>query len=234
MLSLHTARRLKLDVNVDSVAPTVVHRACAVFSRPYITGRSVLNAGCWVGNYEILVSPFVKGVIGIDIEYDALRIAKQASPSIEFLHASVMSMPFQDGSFDVVSMWEVIEHLPEGSEGRALTNIRQVLKPEGYLLLSTPNYHWAYNLLDPAFYLIGHRHYSVEGLESMLSLAGFTVKKVEVKGGFFYAMSVILFYTWKHLLKMRFPRVQWLETIVEKEFCYGGFADIFLVARKSP
>jgi SAM-dependent methyltransferase len=46
-------------------------------------------------------------------------------------------MQFPDGTFDVVTLWEVIEHLPDPSV--TLAEVRRVLKPGGRLVLSTPD-----------------------------------------------------------------------------------------------
>ena len=46
-------------------------------------------------------------------------------------------MRFPDGTFDVVALWEVIEHLPDPLV--TLAEIRRVLKPRGRLVLSTPD-----------------------------------------------------------------------------------------------
>lgn len=46
-------------------------------------------------------------------------------------------MRFQDEAFDVVTLWEVVEHLPDPPV--TLAEIRRVLKPGGQLVLSTPD-----------------------------------------------------------------------------------------------
>jgi SAM-dependent methyltransferase len=46
--------------------------------------------------------------------------------------------PYQDGSFDVVIFTEVLEHLSRDPL-QTMSEINRITKPEGYLLLSTPN-----------------------------------------------------------------------------------------------
>ncbi|MBB6628951.1 class I SAM-dependent methyltransferase [Nocardioides sp. KIGAM211] len=60
--------------------------------------------------------------------------------------ASVMDLPFADGSFDVVAAFDVVEHCEP--EARALAEIARVLAPGGRLLMSVPAYQWAWTHFD--------------------------------------------------------------------------------------
>ena len=57
-------------------------------------------------------------------------------------------LPYPDGQFDCVTLGEVIEHVPDPD--RLLGDIRRVLAPGGWLVLSTPNLVcWANRVLVP-------------------------------------------------------------------------------------
>ena len=47
------------------------------------------------------------------------------------------SVRFPDAAFDVVTLWEVVEHLPDPRV--TLREVRRILRPEGQLILSTPD-----------------------------------------------------------------------------------------------
>ena len=51
--------------------------------------------------------------------------------------ADVLELPFETNSFDIVTFREVIEHVED--EQKALREIKRVLRPNGYLLITTPN-----------------------------------------------------------------------------------------------
>ena len=49
-------------------------------------------------------------------------------------------LPYEDSSFDIVNMMEVIEHIPVEQGERTLNDLRRIFRPGGVLLISTPNY----------------------------------------------------------------------------------------------
>lgn len=54
-------------------------------------------------------------------------------------HELHQPLPFKDSTFDMVSCCDVVEHLPQSTLEHSLQEITRVLKPEGCLILSTPN-----------------------------------------------------------------------------------------------
>jgi len=155
---------------------------------------------------------------------------------IKFRVDSVLDMKKYFGAnFDIAAFYEVIEHLPKKTELIALQNINKSLKRGGILCLSTPNRSFFSNLLDPACYIMGHRHYSKEQIKIMLNKSGFVVVKNEIKGGFGELFSMIFYYIFKHLLRSRKLGLNLFEKRKEYEYGldYNGFANIFIVARKA-
>lgn len=60
--------------------------------------------------------------------------------------AALPDLPFADGSFDVVTAFDVIEHCAD--EDAALREIRRVLRPGGLFLMTVPAYTWAWSDFD--------------------------------------------------------------------------------------
>jgi SAM-dependent methyltransferase len=84
---------------------------------------------------------------------------------------SVLALPFADGSFDVVSAFDVLEHCEP--EADALEELHRVLAPGGRLLLSVPAYQWAWSDHDVANG--HHRRYTRPGAVAVVEAAGFEV-----------------------------------------------------------
>ena len=64
---------------------------------------------------------------------------KYEKDNLSFRAGSVESLPFEDDSFDVVISYETIEHVTGEIQESFLKEIRRVLKPDGFLIMSTPN-----------------------------------------------------------------------------------------------
>jgi predicted SAM-dependent methyltransferase len=96
------------------------------------------------------------------------------------LVADVLHLPFRNESFSLVYFADVIEHLPSGEENTALSEIFRVLRKNGTLILTTPNDMRIYSILDPARYIVKHRHYKMRLLEKIVENSGFTLLNINV------------------------------------------------------
>lgn len=114
------------------------HLARYRFAARFSEGAKVLDAGCGSGYGSAEFSAAVS-VVAADISADAVRHAREnfQRPGLTFLQASCEAMPFADATFDLVTAFEVIEHLNNWQQ--LLTEAKRVLKPGGILLVSTPN-----------------------------------------------------------------------------------------------
>ena len=111
-------------------------------------GRRVLDLGC---RYGALTQAYAGGndVVGVDVDRAALEQA--AALGIETVWADVEEpLPFDEASFDVVVLGELLEHLrfPESTVAEA----RRVLRPGGTLAGSVPN---AYRLKNRVRFALG-------------------------------------------------------------------------------
>jgi ubiquinone/menaquinone biosynthesis C-methylase UbiE len=192
----------------------------------------VLDVGCANGWFEYLCRERLHAHIdGIDVGCPVLEAARRNAPHATYTKASVLSLPFADGTFDGAVMFEVIEHLPRRSEDEALREIRRVLKPNAWFLLSTPFANPVAVLLDPAWY-VGHRHYTVEGIVALLESASFRVQKTLVRGGLWELCGVFWFYLFKWLFNAQAPLQDVFERRRAREFLEEreGISNIFVLA----
>lgn len=83
------------------------------------------------------------------------------------------ALPFADASFDLVSAFDVIEHL--APEQLALAEIHRVLRPGGVLLMAVPAYQWAWTDHDIANG--HHRRYTRARAVAAVTASGFVVER---------------------------------------------------------
>jgi SAM-dependent methyltransferase len=99
---------------------------------------------------------------------------------VTFVCGDATALEFADESFDAVTMFDVLEHIPDHE--RAVAEALRVLRPGGYLLVSAPNERWRfpyYRFLrrfcpgeQEMFAAWGHvrRGYSLEQLGALIGL----------------------------------------------------------------
>ncbi|MEK7169194.1 MAG: methyltransferase domain-containing protein [Patescibacteria group bacterium] len=225
-----TRRRVNLDFDRE---PSFHHIFNAKFSCPYLKNKKVLDIGCWTGQFEQIASKYTKKIVGIDPGIDAIKTAKRFVLNADFYVGDALNLKFKSNSFDTVTILDVIEHIPRESEEKCLKEIGRVLKPNGYLIISTPHSHPLSILLDPAYFLIGHRHYSEKKLRELLSLTGFKTIKVKKTGGIFRLCIPLLQMFYKHILKRKLIVPMKIEDKIKLEYDdEKAFAQINIVGSK--
>ncbi len=96
-------------------------------------GKRILDLGCGPG---LFTSPLSKNnqIVGIDLSLEMLRLAR---PDLKPVKGDGTSLPFQNGTFDLVMAIEMLQHL---SDFRSLLEeILRVLRPGGELIISSLN-----------------------------------------------------------------------------------------------
>lgn len=105
----------------------------------YTAEKKVLDLWCNTGYGTRILKSSGADVVGLDISPEAIAIArrKHGPAGIEFHCTDGSSLPFADQTFDLVTSFQVIEHLVDC--GRFLTEIIRVIRPGGKVILTTPN-----------------------------------------------------------------------------------------------
>jgi len=104
-----------------------------------VAGKEVLDAACGEGYGSHLLSASAERVTGIDLSSESITHARAryGSDRLTFHCANCLNIPLDDDSVDVVVSFETLEHLAEHDE--LLTEFRRVLRPDGFLILSSPD-----------------------------------------------------------------------------------------------
>lgn len=114
------------------------HRYCLALN--WAQGKVVLDVASGEGYGSVILARVATRVVGIDLSRECVRYATeryQDHHNLSFAAGSCGELPLQDRSVDLVTSFETIEHHDRHQD--MLNEIKRVLKPEGILLLSSPN-----------------------------------------------------------------------------------------------
>ena len=109
------------------------------FARQYAHDRIVLDVGSGDGYAAYLLAENAREVTGFEVAREAVQSARQRyqRPNLRFEQGSATRLEFPDDTFDLVTSFQVIEHVPD--VGAVLGEIVRVLKPDGRAVITTPN-----------------------------------------------------------------------------------------------
>lgn len=134
--------------------------------------RAVLEIGCGAGG---MLGPLQRygRVSGIDIDHEYVAYCKERGFA-DVACGSGYELPFHDGAFDLVCLFDTLEHIPDDEQ--ALREVRRVLRPGGSVFVSVPAYQWLWSQNDRTAHHC--RRYTRTRLLRLLQRAGFGPRKV--------------------------------------------------------
>jgi 2-polyprenyl-3-methyl-5-hydroxy-6-metoxy-1,4-benzoquinol methylase len=110
------------------------------FSKRFLVGQKgkLLDVGCGLGYFikKISETPNWQAV-GYEISGQAVHFAKHKLGLQNVFQGKVESSGFNEQSFDVITLWDVIEHIPNPDP--LLSYLSKILKNHGMLFIHTPN-----------------------------------------------------------------------------------------------
>lgn len=111
------------------------------YALPLAANKTVLDFGCGTGYGSSMMATKAKAVIGVDIDESALQWAREThrKPRLEFQQNSDFGASLPHHHFDLVTCFEMIEHVIADHQLLIIDSFVQALKPTGILLISTPN-----------------------------------------------------------------------------------------------
>jgi ubiquinone/menaquinone biosynthesis C-methylase UbiE len=135
-------------------------------------GRRILDAGCGTGTMVIHLRRY-GAVFGVDMDLEAAHYCLEREVRT-VAQGKVGELPFADATFDLVTMLDVLEHIPD--EASALTDAARVLRPGGLLLLAVPAYMFLWGPQDEVSQ--HQRRYTDRRIRNVVGAAGLSVRKL--------------------------------------------------------
>ena len=166
--------------------------------RPIPPRAMILDVGSGVGGFVVACRELGYRAFGVEPDrigagarVTSIQIAARRVSSNVFISAVGEALPFPDGTFDLVTLNQVVEHVPD--QLAVLREAARVLRPGGVLYVACPNYLRFY---EP--------HYKIFWLPLMPKILGRLYLRVRGRNP---VMLADLFYTTNRRLR------KWLEAI---------------------
>ncbi len=151
-------------------------------------GAKILDIGAGTGDFLRAAKNRNWEVFGVEPNPDARKLASEKGVELEKTTSS-----FPDQSFDVITMWHVLEHVPDLEE--QIKELDRLLKPNGLLVIAVPNFksddakkykeNWAAYDVPRHLY-----HFSPSAIKNIFNSTGFLL--TSQKGLFFDSFYVSL------------------------------------------
>jgi SAM-dependent methyltransferase len=106
--------------------------------RRLLAGRDIrrsLEIGCGYGRHSAVLAELSQDHVGVDINPEALDMAKRHYPHVKFQVAPATRLPFRDESFDAVVTWTVLQHIPPHRIESAAAEMVRVTRSGGSVIL---------------------------------------------------------------------------------------------------
>jgi len=99
-------------------------------------GARVLDLGCGagVGITQALAARY--RVTGVDLSREQLKVARKAVPNATFLRGDMTTVAFRKGSFDAITSFAAMIHVPREEHRTLFRHVHRWLRPGGILLVT--------------------------------------------------------------------------------------------------
>ena len=132
---------------------------------------NILDVGCGTGANLELLGQFGEAQ-GVDVSSDALAFCRQRGLD-QVKQGQAEALPYADGSFDLVTGLDVVEHLDDDLAG--LKEMRRVLRPGGRALMFVPAFMFLWGVQDDVSH--HRRRYTIKEIRDVVEKAGMQVER---------------------------------------------------------
>ncbi len=138
---------------------------------------NILDIGAGTGDFLTVAKKNNWNVSGIEPNTSAIELAQKKGVALD-----QTTLIFKDNEFDVITMWHVLEHVPDLDQ--QIKEIKRILKKGGYAFIAVPNFKSYdanyYKEFWAAYDVPRHLwHFSKNSIEKLFSREGFVLQKIK-------------------------------------------------------
>ena len=132
----------------------------------------VLDVGCGTGTMVIHLRRY-GCTFGVDVDHEAAGYCQERGIDT-VVQAVAGHLPYADGAFELVTMLDVLEHIPD--DHSALKEVARVAKPGGIVAIAVPAFRFLWGRQDEVSE--HQRRYTARQLRAVVESAGLRVKRL--------------------------------------------------------
>jgi len=172
----------------------IIHALLQQIYRDRLSDITMIEIGC--GNGSVLQFLKSKGINieGGDLFLEALQFCRKRV-DVPLYQLEALNTPFADSQYDVVGVFDVIEHIDDDEE--ILKEMYRICKSGGRIILTVPANKWLWSYFDVIS--CHKRRYSKKELYQKLQCAGFVVEKIS----FYVFLLFPIFFLYRMFRDMR-------------------------------
>jgi len=165
----------------------------------------LLDFGCGNGLFLKYAEDYFE-TVGIDYSVDAISLAKQNTKKTSYLKGSIDALKSSKRKVDVLTCFDVLEHIEKNEHDKYLREFKKKLKNGGLLVISVPNYDsWMRTLQGKYWWAFeDESHVSLKGRKYWLTLLeanGLVVEKIFSSGYINHPLEKYAVRGWKRLVQ---------------------------------
>ncbi|GAA4305953.1 class I SAM-dependent methyltransferase [Aestuariibaculum suncheonense] len=171
--------------------------------------KTILDIGCGTGDFLQTAQRNGWTIFGVEPNEEARGVANQKTNNSVFDVDQLSE--FENESFDVITLWHVLEHLPNLEQ--QITALKKLLKPNGTLVIAVPNFKSYdaeyYKSFWAAYDVPRHLwHFNATSISKLFSTV--SIEVIKIKPMLFDAFYVSLLSEKYKTGKMNFVRAFWV------------------------
>ena len=108
---------------------------------PNLPFKNILEVGGGQSGLTAALYPTAK-IINLDYNIDYANAPCNRQRYVKFIFGTATNLPFKNQSFDMATMFDILEHIIDHEA--SIAEVLRVLRPGGFLLVTTPNENWRF------------------------------------------------------------------------------------------